>query len=227
MKTGRNAVFITATDTGMGKTVISTGMLRVYRDNGINVCGMKPVASGAVKTRRGRVSEDAVKLQKLNCIELPYELVNPVLLENPCSPDIAARLEQIEINLDHIMNCFNEISSQCDMVVVEGVGGWRTPCLGPKGMADLVLQMKCPVVLVVGMRLGCINHALLSVEAIRNDGFELAGWIANQIDPNYAYQEQTLDTLAPVLGCPLLGVVPYIEDADADRISAYLHLDGL
>ena len=209
----------------MGKTAISAGILSALTSSGISACGMKPVASGAMKTRRGMVSEDAVKLQKLNCIDLPYETVNPVLLQNPCSPDIAARLEQREINLDQILNCFNEITSRCDMVVVEGVGGWRTPCISPRGMADLVERMGCPVILVVGMRLGCINHALLSADAIRSDGIELAGWIANQIDPGYAYQDQTLDTLAPILGCPLLGVVPYLEGADAKRISAYLHLD--
>ena len=226
MSDWKDAMFITATDTGMGKTAISTGLLSGLRARDVNVCGMKPIASGAMKTSRGMVSEDAVKLQKLSGVELSYELVNPVLLENPCSPDIAARLEQREINLDLIMECFDEISSQCEVLVVEGVGGWRTPCVGGKGMADMVSRMKCPVILVVGMKLGCINHALLTAEAVRSDGFELAGWIANQIDPDYGYQDQTLDTLAPALACPLLGVVPYIEGADPERISAYLQLES-
>ncbi len=199
----------------------------MLKSRNIIVCGMKPIASGAEITRRGIVSEDAVKLQKLNSVELPYELVNPVVLENPCSPDIASKLENKPIDMDHISECFNTISQQCDMVVVEGIGGWRTPCVGAKGMADIVQRLQCPVILVVGMRLGCINHALLSAEAIKQDGFMLAGWIANQIDPDYAYQDQTLDTLAPILGCPLMGVVPYIEGAEEKRVAAFLDIDGL
>jgi dethiobiotin synthetase len=223
----KGAVFVTATDTGMGKTAICTGLMAVLKTRGIKVCAMKPVASGANKTRQGLISEDAALLAKHNSVKLSYDLVNPVTLENPCSPDIAARLENKEIDLGHISECYKKISELCDVVVVEGIGGWRTPCPGPMGMAEIVRRLQCPVILVVGMRLGCINHAVLSAEAVRNDGLELAGWVANQIDPDYAYQDQTLDTLAPMLACPLLGVVPYIKGADEEQIRAYLHLDGI
>jgi len=201
--------FITGTDTGSGKTVASVMLLQALKKNGRKVCGMKPVASGCLKMNDSLVSDDAVQLMKHSSIRPAYELVNPVALQTPCSPNIAAELEGLPVDIEKIVLAYKEISRQADIIVVEGVGGWFTPVFGTSGMEVLVTRLQLSVILVVGLRLGCINHALLTAAAIRSCGINLVGWIANHVDPDFLYSEQTVSCLSDTLNCRLLGEIPF------------------
>lgn len=201
--------FITGTDTGSGKTVASMILLQALKNNGRKVCGMKPVASGCLKMDGSLVSEDAMQLIKHSSIRPAYELVNPVALQSPCSPNIAAELEGLPVDFEKIVLAYQEISKQADIIVVEGVGGWFTPVFGTRGMEELVTRLQLSVILVVGLRLGCINHALLTAAAIRSGGINIIGWIANHVEPDFLYSEQTVSCLSDALNCRLLGEIPY------------------
>jgi dethiobiotin synthetase len=185
---------------------------------------MKPVASGAIIGKQGRVAEDALVLMAHASIDLPYYLVNPVCLEAPASPNLAAGLENRAVELEKVADAYREIAAMADQVIVEGIGGWRTPVVSRQGMADLVRLLGLPVILVVGIRLGCINHALLTEESIKNDGAELCGWMANHIDPEFNYADRSIEYLRSSLTAPLLGVAPYLEEPDARSISEWLQI---
>lgn len=219
--------FVTGTDTGSGKTLASILLMRAFSNAGQNVYGMKPVASGCIQTSQGLVSEDALLLIKNSSKEIPYPLVNPVNLATPCSPNIAAKLENREVCFDRIVQAYHQIIERSGILVVEGVGGWRTPVSGLDGMEIMVKRIGMPVVLVVGMRLGCINHAILTVEALRRDNVVLAGWIANVSDHTYAYSEQTVSCLENFMKCKLLGVIPYLRDSDVDLAGLCLDVGPL
>jgi dethiobiotin synthetase len=219
--------FITGTDTGVGKTLASILLMRAFSKAGLAVYGMKPVASGCIQTSQGLVSEDALQLIKNSSMELPYALVNPVNLATPCSPNLAAKLENRQVCFDGMVQAYQQIIERPGIVVVEGVGGWRTPVCGLAGMEIMVKQLEIPVVLVVGMRLGCINHALLTVEALQRDNIVLAGWIANVCDHTYAYSEQTVSCLQDFMKCKLLGVIPHLHDSDVDLAGLCLDVSPL
>jgi dethiobiotin synthetase len=203
------AVFIAGTDTGIGKTHAACTLLHALRAAGYNACGMKPVASGCVPTPQGLRNDDALALQAAGSAPLPYALINPIALRDPLSPHLAAAHEGIEISLTPLRRAFDVLSDTHQRVVVEGVGGWLVP-LGP-GLfaADIARQWRLPVILVVGLRLGCLNHALLSARAIEADGCRLLGWIGNCIDPEMAAPEENLATLRDLLPAPCLGVLPH------------------
>ena len=205
-------IFVTGTDTGVGKTLVACALLRAFAFCGLRAAGMKPVASGCHADLRGVANEDVAALMAASNVELPVELVNPYCFEPAIAPHLAARQSGTRISLARIRACYLEIASRADRVVVEGAGGLLVPLGGEQDFSDVARALKLPVVLVVGMRLGCLNHALLTAEAIQTRGLPLAGWVANRIDPAMAYFDENLQTLRQSLPAPLLSVVPFAPD---------------
>lgn len=205
------AWFVTGTDTGVGKTLVTQALLHVLRGTHARVVGMKPVAAGA----EDGSNEDVAALHAASSFEAPAELVNPYLLRAPVSPHIAARREGVVIGLARIVDACNELRSRADAVLVEGAGGFRVPLGDTLDGADLAVALGLPVVLVVGLRLGCLNHALLSAEAIASRGLRLAGWVGNHLDPAMPEQAANLDFLRSRLPAPCLGTVPHLDPPDA------------
>lgn len=203
------SVFIAGTDTGIGKTHAACTLLHALRAAGYTACGMKPVASGCAETPEGLRNEDALALQAASSHELPYALINPVALRDPLSPHLAATHDGVEISLAPLQRAFEQLVDRHQRVVVEGVGGWLVPLAPGLFASDIARQWQLPVILVVGLRLGCLNHALLSARAIEADGCRLLGWIGNAIDPAMAAPEENLMTLRELLPAPCLGVLPH------------------
>jgi len=203
------SVFIAGTDTGIGKTHAACTLLHALRAAGRDACGMKPVASGCVETPDGLRNDDALALLAAGGVELPYALVNPVALRDPLSPHLAAAHDGVEVSLAPMRAAFDRLSAGHRCVVVEGVGGWLVPLAPGLFAADIAKQWRLPVVLVVGLRLGCLNHALLSARAILADGCRLLGWIGNRVDPAMDAPEENLATLRELLPAPCLGVLPH------------------
>jgi dethiobiotin synthetase len=203
------SVFIAGTDTGIGKTHAACTLLHALRAAGHVACGMKPVASGCAETAEGLRNDDALALQAASSRVLPYALINPVALRDPLSPHLAAAHDGIEISLAPLQRAFEQLAGSHQRVVVEGVGGWLVPLAPGLFAADIAKQWQLPVILVVGLRLGCLNHALLSARAIEADGCRLLGWIGNCIDPDMAAREENLATLRDLLPAPCLGVLPH------------------
>ncbi|HET6805350.1 MAG TPA: dethiobiotin synthase [Frateuria sp.] len=211
-----DALFVAGTDTGIGKTHAACTLIHALRAHGLEACGMKPVASGCLETPDGRRNEDGLALQAAGSRALAYASINPIALREPLSPHLAARLEGVAVDMAPLQAAFDRLRLSHQMVVVEGVGGWMVP-LAPGLLASAIPQQwRLPVVLVVGLRLGCLNHALLSARAILADGCRLAGWIGNRIDPAMVAVEDNLETLRGMLPAPCLGVLPYgLAPADA------------
>jgi dethiobiotin synthetase len=213
--------FITGTDTGVGKTLVTAGLIRLFAKEGVKVAGMKPVASGCELTDQGLRNEDAIMIMQESNVELDYDLINPYAFEPPVSPHFAASESDREIKLDHIIEKYKTISTRVDYVVVEGVGGWEVPINDSQNVSDLAEKLNLPVILVVGLRLGCINHALLTVDAIRQKGLSLVACVASQIDADYQRLDETLETLEKRLGLPVQ-LIPQIENAKPEQITQYL-----
>lgn len=203
------SVFITGTDTEVGKTCISAAIIDIYREQGLRVAGMKPIASGCETTHQGLRNDDALTLMSHANVDLAYDVVNPYAFEPAIAPHIAAMQVGIDIKPDSIKQRFNDIQSQVDVVVVEGAGGWLVPINNSQTIADLAVELALPVILVVGIRLGCINHALLTAEAIKHSGLQLMGWVANHVEEN-AQSSEIISSLQQRLASPCLGVVPYL-----------------
>jgi dethiobiotin synthetase len=219
------ACFVAGTDTGIGKTHASCTLLHALRAAGHVACGMKPVASGCMETPLGRRNEDALALLAAGSDSPPYVRVNPVALAEPLSPHLAAAHEGVTIALPPLREAFDALCAGHDVVVVEGVGGWRVP-LAPGLFASAIAKAwQLPVILVVGLRLGCLSHALLTAEAILADGCRLAGWIGNRIDPAMDAADENIATLRELLPAPCLGVLPH--GVAPARAAAGLDLAGL
>ncbi len=201
--------FITATDTGVGKTLVATSLLRVIAATGLQAVGMKPVASGASQTTTGLRNADAMELQAASTTSPPYEDVNPYVFTPAIAPHLAAAEAGVTIELPRILAACQRLCSDADALVVEGVGGWQVPLADGLQLPDLARALGLPVILVVGLRLGCLNHAQLSARAIREDGLRLAGWVANAIDPDFERRSGNLATLKRVLPAPLLGNIAW------------------
>lgn len=201
--------FIAGTDTGIGKTHATCTLLHLLRARGNEVCGMKPVASGCEETPQGLRNDDALALQAASSSPMPYEWINPVALREPLSPHLAAAHEGVEIRLAPLNEAFERLRGMHDDVLVEGVGGWLVPLSRSLLASGIARQWQLPVILVVGLRLGCINHALLSARAIATDGCRLVGWIGNRIDPAMAAVEENIETLRHQLPAPCLGILPH------------------
>ncbi|MFL6592259.1 MAG: dethiobiotin synthase [Luteimonas sp.] len=217
-----SGVYITGTDTGIGKTVASAAWLSALRRSGARAVGMKPVASGCAATAHGWRNEDALALQAASLPSPPYADVNPYALPLPLAPELAARDAGVEVSLAPILAAHGRLRGLADVVVVEGVGGWAAPLSESLMQLDLVRALDLPVVLVVGLRLGCINHALLSARAILADGCHLLGWIGNAVDPDMACREEHRAMLGARLPAPCLGWLPHDPAADPVALSRYL-----
>jgi dethiobiotin synthetase len=203
-----NGVFVTGTDTEIGKTFVSTALATAARSRGLTVGVMKPVASGAHPTSDGLRNDDALALMAA-AGETDYASVNPYCFEPAISPHLAAGDAGVTIDLRHLATLARARAQECDWLVVEGAGGWRAPLGAGSSMADLAHALGLPVVLVVGLRLGCLNHAVLSAESIRLSGLTLAGWIGNRIDPLMSRWEDNLSTLESLLGTAPLALFPF------------------
>lgn len=227
MKPFTPGFFITGTDTDVGKTEISLGLIKHLQGQGLRVAAMKPIACGCNVTTEGLRNDDALRLQQAASELFSYEAINPYAFEAAMAPHIAARNCGTMIDLKAITKHFNQLTQNAELMIVEGAGGWRVPINEFQDISDLASTMQLPVILVVGMRLGCINHALLSAEAISQSGLPFAGWVANQIDPNMSALEENITTLQQRLEAPLLGKIPYLKELTADKISEYLNLQPL
>jgi len=220
------AFFVVGTDTGIGKTHASCALLHALARRHARVCGMKPVAAGGIDAPQGFASEDSIAHRAASTIRVPPELDNPVLLPEPLSPHLAAAHAGQPIELERIVTAFRQLRALADAVVVEGAGGFLVPLSPTQTGADLAQALALPVVLVVGMRLGCLNHALLTAEAIRARGLTLAGWIANRVDPEFLCPDENLDYLRTHLGAPLWADLPWASAPDARAAADRFTLPG-
>ncbi len=223
----RFACFVTGTDTEIGKTLVSSAILHKLVQQGVRACGMKPIAAGAEERDGVLHNEDAAMLREAGNVNLPQHITTPFMLREPCAPHIAASLEGVTIEPVAIMTAYAEILGASDATVVEGVGGFCVPFSDDFDSAGLAVQLNLPVILVVGMRLGCISHALLTAEAIISRGLVLAGWVANQVDPDMRFVDENIAALEQRMPAPLLGRVPRLDQASAAQAATFIELAGL
>ncbi|KVD14493.1 dethiobiotin synthetase [Burkholderia ubonensis] len=225
------SLFVTGTDTEIGKTFVSAALLHGFARLGLRAAAMKPVAAGAYEQDGVWRNEDADQLDAAANVVLPPALRTPFLLKAPAAPHLAAAQEGVTLDLDTIVACHREALTRADVVVVEGAGGFRVPLTGTRDMADLAVALGVPVVLVVGVRLGCISHALLTADAIRQRGLTLAGWVANHVDPAMSFQDENVATLRDWLarehGAPLIGRIPHLAPAAPESAAATLDVAAL
>lgn len=207
--------FIAGTDTGVGKTTIALNLLSQFEKQGFSTAAIKPIAAGVIQTDAGFGNEDALKLKKAITTRWTYEEINPFLFNEPISPNLAAEDQGISLSSAEIAcACKAILNSDADVVIVEGAGGWFVPINDKETIADVVIKLNIPVILVVGLRLGCLSHTILTYQAIQSSGLEIAGWVANQIDRDMIYVEKNINYLKRRLPVPLLGIQPYTIDND-------------
>lgn len=223
----KKTFFIAGTDTDVGKTLVAAGLLVAAKNQGLTTAALKPLAAGSQKTEAGLRNSDALLLQSVITQPLVYEQINPIALEAAIAPHIAAQQEKRVLSADRIAGFCRGSLNQADFTLVEGAGGWRVPLNPQETLADVAKILRLPVILVVGMRLGCISHALLTAEAIRNDGLQLAGWVANCIDADMLVLHENIHSLAMRIPAPCLGVVPWLDDATPASVAALLDPDAL
>ena len=209
--------FITGTDTGVGKTLITTALIKLLVQQGNKVVGMKPVSCGCRQVGGQWQHDDALAMMAASNVKLPYETVNPYAFEPAIAPHLAAQLAGETISLSLVHGQFRGLSGAADKIIVEGAGGWLVPINNEESMADLAVVLGLPVILVVGLRLGCLNHALLTVQSIQEKGAKLAGWVANSIDPLFKEKIANIDSLKARIPAPCLGVIPYRDQDSQTR----------
>lgn len=220
--------FISGTDTDVGKTFIVSALLAGAKAQGYSTLGMKPIAAGCAETAAGLQNEDALKLQQNSSIVLPYQQVNPVVLKPAIAPHIALQEAGRRVNISQLAGfCRGVLMKKADLTLIEGAGGWRVPLNAQETLADLAKELQLPVILVVGLRLGCINHAILTAEAIQRDGVSLAGWVGNTIDPEMPRLNENIETLNAVIPAPCLGIMPYLDSNNCIEAAQYLKFDAL
>ena len=215
--------FITGTDTAVGKTVVSRALLQALAASGKSVAGYKPVAKGSKETPDGLRNKDALVLQSVSSLVLPYDAVNPIAL----SEDESSVAHSCPINYGLLSDGLQRLSGQVEHVVVEGTGGWRSLMNDLRPLSEWVVQEQLPVLMVVGIQEGCINHALLTAQAIANDGLPLIGWVANRINPGLAHYAEIIEVLSKKLPAPLIGELPYLPRAEQRELSQYIDLSIL
>ncbi len=220
-------LFVTGTDTGVGKTVVAGALVAGLTASGFRAAPFKPVAAGCTGDPGALRNDDALTLSSLSGRPLPYEQVNPVALEPPIAPHIAAAEAGVRLSVDELAEAGRRLAEGSDVLVAEGAGGWLVPLEFPATMADLALALDLPVVLVVGLRLGCLNHALLTARAIRETGLPLAGWVGNTVDPQMPRLAENLSSLEERLQTPCLGRIPVLDAEAGPGLSraALAHMD--
>ena len=217
------AFFITGTDTDAGKTSVAAGLLCAAKQQGCSTLAMKPVASGCDMSAEGLRNSDALALIAQSTVQLPYTQINPYAFAPAIAPHIAAQEAGVELSVADLYRAAQIIlQEQADFTLIEGAGGWRVPISATEFLSDFAIALQLPVILVVGVKLGCINHALLSAQAILNDGLELAGWVANVVDPNCARLAENLATLQQLMPAPCLAEVPHLTSASAEHVAEYV-----
>jgi dethiobiotin synthetase len=216
--------FITGTDTGVGKTLIACALLRAYAASGARVVGMKPVAAGAARMSGQLVNGDVEALIAAGNVRASREHINPYCFEPPIAPHVAARLAGVEIELTRMRSAYDALAAQADRVIVEGAGGFCIPLNARETSVDLAQHLGLPLILVVGMRLGCLNHALLTVQAITASGLRLAGWVANHMDAHMAHATDNVDALAERIAAPCIARIAHGVHSQLARITAQLDI---
>jgi dethiobiotin synthetase len=220
-------LFVTGTDTGVGKTRIAAALCRKFAAAGRRVGAMKPVASGCVPTPQGLRSDDAVALLGAMNVRAAYAEVNPYAFEPAIAPHIAAMEAGRSIDFSVLDRSFERLALQSDVMVVEGAGGWLAPLDSQRTFADLAVHWQLDVILVVGLRLGCLNHALLTMESIQRRGVRLLGWIGNSVEPEFPRRDKNLTALHSRIAAPCLGTFPYAPDCSAEQVAAILSMSLL
>ncbi|PHM48137.1 dethiobiotin synthase [Xenorhabdus miraniensis] len=220
--------FLTGTDTEVGKTVVSCALLQAANKKGYQTAGYKPVASGSEVTTEGIRNGDALALQRNSVVPLTYQEVNPLVFVEPTSPHIVSAELNQPIDFSILSKGLAVLAAKSDWVLIEGAGGWYTPLSENTTFADWVIQENLPVILTVGVKLGCINHAVLTAKAIQHSGLKLAGWVANEIEPAGKRQSAYLETLERMIPAPLLGIIPHLgELIDNNNVGEYINIDVL
>jgi len=221
------ACFISGTDTGVGKTWLTTGLMTALKNKGLVVTGMKPVASGGTVCGTAILNADALLIQKHCSKPVSYESINPYSFRAAVAPNIAARQSGVELDVAKIHAAFMSLQDLSEAVIVEGIGGWRVPLADGIQTFDLVRQLRLPVIMVVGLRLGCINHAILTAESMLADGVELLGWVANHLSPDLSAVDETIDSISSSVTAPLLGQMPHLPAHDANEIASCLDVGAI
>jgi len=221
--------FLTGTDTGVGKTFVSCALLAAANAKGLTTMGLKPLAAGCELVDGQLQNEDAQLLQKHMSIDLPYAQINPITLKVPASPHIAAALEERVVTASRMEGvCRGALMARPDFALIEGAGGWRVPISPRETMADLAKRLDVGVILVVGLKLGCLNHALITAEAIRRDGLSLVGWVANRVEAvPMPYESENIATLKSALDAPMIGEIPFSSDTRPETVCKHLELSCL
>ncbi|MDD9156354.1 dethiobiotin synthase [Aliivibrio sp. S4TY2] len=222
-----DAFFVAGTDTDVGKTVSSKAILDALNMKGLNTAAYKPVAAGSEDKGEGVQNSDAIHLRSAANVELSYEEVNPYALLLPSSPHIAAEAEGVVIDYSVLSQGLAALKAKSDVVLVEGAGGWRVPVSKDDCLSTWVKQEKLPVVLVVGIKLGCLSHAMLTAEAIQHDGLEIIGWVANRVNPGTEHYAEIIAMLEDKMPAPKLGEIPYMPSVKRKNMGKYINLDVL
>lgn len=224
----KHSFFVAGTDTDAGKTIVAAGLLAAANCRGLSTMGLKPIAAGCKRTDEGLRNSDALLLQTTASIKLPYEQVNPFTFEAAIAPHIAAINEKRMLSADRISAmCRGSLMQSADFAIVEGAGGWRVPLNQRETMAHIPKQLNIPVIMVVGMKLGCINHALLTAESIARDGLYLAGWVANKIDPEMSCYDENVATIDAMLRAPLIAEIPFLDEPLPENVASFIDLEKL
>lgn len=220
----KRGYFVTGTDTGVGKTLIAAALIHAFALAGSKVAGMKPVAAGAEFVDGCWLNEDVAQLLAAANVDAPLSMINPYVFAPPIAPHIAALEAGVKLAIEPVLAACNGLQKLAETLVVEGAGGFLVPLNDRQDMGDLAVALGLPVILVVGMRLGCINHALLTVAAIESRGLSLAGWVASVVDADMPRLEENLATLRQRIDAPCLGTVPHLASADFRQAAEYLQL---
>ncbi|MEH0666257.1 dethiobiotin synthase [Vibrio scophthalmi] len=222
-----DAFFIAGTDTDVGKTVASKAILNALAEKGMKTIGYKPVAAGSEQTEFGLRNSDALYLQSAATLDVAYEDVNPYALELPASPHIAAQRENVTIDYAVLSDKLAQHKQNAQMVLVEGAGGWRVPVSESDCLSTWVVQEKLPVVLVVGIKLGCLSHAMLTLDAIKADGLDVIGWVANRVNPGTEHYRDIIEMLENKIDAPKIGEIPYVPSVKRKDLAKYINVEPL
>lgn len=220
-------IFITGTDTDVGKTATALGLMSALQQKGFTVAAFKPVSAGCTQTENGLRNDDALQLMQQASVKLPYDTINPYAFEPAIAPHIAAQEQNIEMSIDTIVQAYEKIAAEVDVVIVEGAGGWLVPLNKTQSMADIAYALKLDVIQVVGLKLGCLSHALLTSESISAHGLTQTGWVANQCADDMPYQKENIFSLQSRLSGDCLGFIPNMPQITPENIARHLNINTL